>query len=224
MGGGVIIGTMKRFIVIMTIILVVVATAWGKDVEPPAYPYPEASITKNFFIHKNIGYYIVQGNIYGEVKQFINAIAFFESQHTKKHIVIYLTSPGGSVFDGLAFAQLMLEAQREGWIVEVRAYGWAASAAAIVLACGTPGHRYIADNSFVMIHELSTLKMFSMETVSDTEKEARVKRLIQNEVMSLLASHTRLSRDELIKKCREETWMCAQTAVEWGFADHIGGE
>jgi len=136
-------------------------------------------------------------------------------------IVIYLNSPGGEVFEGLGFAQLMLDLQSKGITIEVRCYGLAASAAAIILAAGSPGHRYIADCSFVMVHELWVFKLFSVQSVSQVEKEAKVMRKVQNAIIQMLANRTKLSPEELKRRCAAETWISAQQAIEWGFADHL---
>ena len=188
------------------------------EAEPP--PYPVVSMSYRYFVQNGIGYYLLNGTVSGEFSQFIIASYFFQ-RYGVKHIVIYLNSPGGEVFEGLGFAQLMLDLQSKGITIEVRCYGLAASAAAIILAAGTLGHRYIADCSFVMVHELWVFKLFSVQSVSQVEKEAETMRKVQNTIIQMLANRTKLSPEELKRRCAAETWISAQQAIEWGFADHL---
>ena len=214
---------MKRAKVIGLVLclLLVAAVSSAQVFETEPLPYPVAPPDYSYFIgFGNTGYYLLTGSVIGEFSRFVKATYFFR-RYGIKHIVIYLNSPGGSFFDGLSFAQLMLELQSRGVTIEVRCYGIAASAAAVILAAGSPGHRWIADCSFVMVHELLVFKFLSTQSVSQVEKEAKVMRKLQNAMIQMLASRIKLSPEELKKRCAEETWISAQQAVEWGFADHL---
>jgi len=180
-------------------LLLVAAVSSAQVFETEPLPYPVAPPDYSYFIgFGNTGYYLLTGSVIGEFSRFVKATYFF-GRYGIKHIVIYLNSPGGSFFDGLSFAQLMLELQSKG----------------------SPGHRWIADCSFVMVHELLVSKFFSTQSVSEVEKEAKVMRKIQNAMIQMLASRIKLSPEELKKRCAEETWISAQQAIEWGFADHL---
>jgi len=204
----------------LVLCLLLVGSPLAAVFEPEPPPYPVVSMSYRYFVQDGIGYYLLNGTVAGEFSQFTIASHFFQ-RYGVKHIVIYLNSPGGEVFEGLGFAQLMLDLQSKGITIEVRCYGLAASAAAIILAAGTPGHRYIADCSFVMVHELWVFKLFSVQSVSQVEKEAKVMRKVQNAIIQMLANRTKLSPEELKRRCAAETWISAQQAIEWGFADHL---
>lgn len=204
----------------LVLCLLLVGNPLAAVFEPEPPPYPVVSMSYRYFVQDGVGYYLLSGNVAGEFSQFMIATHFFE-RYGVKHIVVYLNSAGGDLFDGLGFAQLMLELQSRGLTVEVRCYGLAASAAAVILAAGSPGHRYIADCSFVMVHELWVFKWFSVQSVSQVEKEAKVMRKLQNAMIKMLAGRIKLSPEELKRRCAEETWISAQQAIEWGFADHL---
>lgn len=213
---------MKKFLIALCFSFILLGLVFGSfsDTITNSPPFPSPSSVYKFWEKDGVGYFILSGAIYSEFDNLLNAIAFFDSRDVKK-IVIFLNSPGGSVFDGLAFAQLLLEQQRKGKIVETRCYGLAASAATFVLASGTIGYRYIAKHSFVMIHELMVVKFFETQNVSQVEKEAEAMRKIQDATIRLLASRTKLSVEELRKRCKEETWITAEDAIALGFADHL---
>jgi len=181
------------------------------------------AVSAKYWVRGGVGYYLLYSNVVSEFPDFVRAIRFFDEMRVWK-VVIYLNSPGGSYFDGVAFSQLMIEEQSKGRIVEVRCYGLAASAAALILASGSPGYRYIAHGSFVMVHEIWVFKWFEVENVSRIEKQAETLRKLQDQMIDLLITRIKLSKEELKKRCAEETWITAEEAVEWGFADHVVGK
>ena len=210
-------GRIKTGLVVLVLCLLILSVSFAE--EPP--PYPVAPSDYSYFIGPGkTGCYLLTGSVAGEFSRFVKAIYFFK-RYKVRRIVIYLNSSGGSFFDGLSFAQLMLELQSKGITVEVRCYGIAASAAAVILVAGSPGHRWIADCSFVMVHELLVFKFLSIQSVSQVEKEARVMRKLQDTMTRMIASRIKLSPEELKRRCAEETWISAQQAIEWGFADHL---
>ena len=214
-------GRIKTGLMVLVLCLLMLGISYAEVFETEPLPYPVAPPDYSYFIDPGgTGYYLLTGSVVGEFSRFVKATHFFK-RYSVKRIVIYLNSSGGSFFDGLSFAQFMLELQSKGIIVEVRCYGIAASAAAVILAAGSPGHRWIADCSFVMVHELLVFKFLSTQSVSQVEKEAQVMRKLQNTMIQMLASRIKLSPKELKKRCAEETWISAQQAIEWGFADHL---
>ncbi len=139
-----------------------------------------------------------------------------------KTIIIDLYSHGGSLFDALAMVALIGEEQKSGKIVEIRARGLVASAGLIVMISGTEGHRFIDRHSLVMFHELSSFKLFAVETPSDKEEEAKIFRMIQNKVNSYIESRSKMSQADLCERIKKkEFWMDAETSVKYGFADEI---
>lgn len=175
----------------------------------------------NCFISGKTGHLVISSTITSS--EFDNAVfvlQFFKSNGIKQ-VVIWLNSPGGSVFDALSIAYLLLDYQRDGSIVEVRCYGLAASAAVMILVSGSYGYRYLSKSSFVMVHELSVVKFLEVQSLSSIEKEATVMRKIQSSLIGFLASRTKMSYEDLVNKVKEETWIPADEAIRLGFADKL---
>lgn len=143
--------------------------------------------------------------------------------HQIRHIVIHLNSEGGSVMDGMALGMLLREKVQAGWTIEVRAQGFVASAAVIVLVTGSPGQRYLHEDSLVMVHEIAAFTFMEQLKTTDARKKADYMALIERTMTGFVARYTKLSTDELLVLMRAETWMTADQAVAKGFADHLVG-
>jgi ATP-dependent Clp protease protease subunit len=157
---------------------------------------------------------------YGDHSDLIDIFKVMDIKGSKK-IQIILNNPGGAVFEGMAIAGLLQEKAKSGVEVEVRVYGLAASAATMVLVAGTPGKRFIEANALVMVHELMNFEFLSMKNVSEREKQAQIMRMIQENINRFVVAHTKVSAAELHKMVKDETWLNAQQAVKYGFADEV---
>ena len=71
---------------------------------------------------------------------------------------------------------LMDIAKRDGRIVETNVYGFAASGGFLIFASGSKGYRIASPRALLMWHEVWSFKMFSVETPSDKEEEAKTLR------------------------------------------------
>ena len=114
------------------------------------YSYPNFS-TK--IIAPGFGYFLMD-----DIKdtQFIAALEYFK-QHNIKHVIIEINNYGGGVFTAWRIIGHMQEAEKKhGMVFETRVYGYAMSAAGILLVAGTPGHRYATATATLMLHELWT--------------------------------------------------------------------
>src|SRR6478752_2473471 len=81
----------------------------------------------------------------------IAQLLFLDADNNKEDIKIYVNSPGGSVTSALALYDTMQHIKSD---VATICLGQAASAAAVLLACGTKGKRYSLPNARVMIHQV----------------------------------------------------------------------
>jgi ATP-dependent protease ClpP protease subunit len=218
-------GLFPVFLVLVLLLSVFVAPlelCSKEDGEFKETPYPVVERVENgrCSIQDGVGYFFLITTVSGEAETFARACLIFDRYKVKK-IVVILNSPGGSLFDGLAVAQMIEEQKGKGKIIEMRCHGVAASAASLILASGSVGYRFMSPNAMLMIHELSVFKYLAVESVSDQEKGARISRQIQQNVMSFLARNTKLSIEELTEKSKDEAWAIAKTAIEWGFADKV---
>ncbi|MBO4787482.1 MAG: ATP-dependent Clp protease proteolytic subunit [Lachnospiraceae bacterium] len=149
------------------------------------------------------------------------ATTFFKvvNHLTKKRepIKVYIYSSGGSVTAGKAIYDIM-----QSCGVEVHTYciGAAASMAAILLAAGTKGHRYILPHAEVMIHEVlvpggvggSATNIRKISESIDATKQV---------MNGILAKHTGKSIEEIDEATSYDHFMTAEEAIEFGICDHI---
>jgi len=146
-------------------------------------------------------------------------------RHGVNHLVIELFTPGGSLIDAYKCVGLIRHWQAQGNVVETRCYGLAASAGFLIFASGTRGARFLSPQSELMWHELQTLAIFSVESPSDKEDEAKVLRHLQDTANAWLAEvsgKTKAEIDELVRK--KEFWINGEEAVAFGFADGLLGK
>ena len=138
-------------------------------------------------------------------------------QESEEPIDIIINSPGGEVTAGLMVYDLMQSCKCE---VNVYCAGMAASMAAILLAGGPEGHRFILPHSKVMIHEPLIAggiggSATSIRNISDSILETR--KLTNN----LLARHTGKTIKEIDKATSFDNYMNAEQAVAFGICDSI---
>lgn len=155
---------------------------------------------------------------YKALLKIFKLIEYFELDE----LVITIHSGGGDMFLGLSIAQLLREKIiNEGLVVTVQVYGIAASAAVTILVSATKGRRYVTENSFIMIHELSEFIYMETAKTKDKMKQAKIMLMLQENGTDFLSKMTGKSKEEISKLRKEETWWTAEQAVENGFADKV---
>lgn len=124
---------------------------------------------------------------------------------------IYINSPGGSVFDGIAiYNQIMRHSAKEK-VVHID--GIAASIASIIAMAGTEVR--IADNGMFMIHDPWGM---STGTAEDMRKQADALDKIRDVLLDTYVNRCGGKREQISAWMTAETWMTADEAVEYGFA------
>lgn len=143
-------------------------------------------------------------------------LLFLDHQNKTKDIEIYVNSPGGDV-NGLFTIYDTMQYIKSP--IKTVCIGQASSAAAVILAAGTPGKRFAFENSEIMIHEIQVGGMSGNGT--EIEKEAaRVKKL-NEKVLKTVAIHCGQPYEKVKADCREDKYLTAQEAVEYGLIDGI---
>ena len=142
-------------------------------------------------------------------------LLFLESVDSKKDILLYINSPGGSVYAGLGIYDTM---QYVSPNVATICTGMAASMGAILLAGGTKNKRSALKHSRVMIHQPSG----GMQGQS-TDMEITLKQMqeLRKDLYNILASHTGKSFNEIQKDSDRDKWMRATEAKKYGIIDEI---
>lgn len=142
-------------------------------------------------------------------------LLFLESTDSKKDILLYINSPGGSVYAGLGIYDTMQYIAPE---VGTICTGLAASMGAVLLAGGAAGKRAALPHSRIMIHQPSG----GMQGQSkDMEISVRQILELRTELYEILAEHSGKSPETIEKDSDRDYWMRADQAKEYGLIDEV---
>ncbi|GAB3435837.1 ATP-dependent Clp protease proteolytic subunit [Actinophytocola sediminis] len=143
-------------------------------------------------------------------------LLYLESVDPDRDIIMYINSPGGSFTSLMAIYDTMQFARPD---VQTYCLGQAASAAAVLLAAGTPGKRFALPNARVLIHQPAMEGVYGQ--VSDLEIQAneiqRVRRLME----STLSRHTDRSAEQIRKDIERDKILTADEAKDYGIVDEV---
>jgi len=142
---------------------------------------------------------------------------FLSNEDNKNDIHFYLNSPGGSITAGLAVYDTMQFLRCD---VATYCIGQAASMAAVLLAGGKPGKRFLLANNRILLHQpLITGQLIGPAT--DLDIEAREILRLRSRLYSILAKHTGQTTEKVEKDCDRDLWLDAEEAINYGLADRI---
>jgi ATP-dependent Clp protease protease subunit len=159
----------------------------------------------------------LDSEITSEVASMIAALLFMLDREDKdQNIDLWINSPGGSLEGLFAIYDMMHRIQAP---VRTVCIGEASSAAAIILAAGSPGERYAMPNSKVMIHQIQVDGMGGTATeVEISDKE--LKQLSHN-LNCMLARHTGQYLSKIRRDIIHDKFLTAQEALDYGIVDKI---
>ena len=142
-------------------------------------------------------------------------LLFLEKEDPDRDIEVYINSPGGSVYAGLAIYDTMQMIKAD---VATTCVGMAASMGAVLLAGGTKGKRSALPNARMMIHQASA---GFQGTAIDIEIQAR-EILKTNETLArILQDHTGQSMERIKQDIARDYFMTSPEAVEYGLVDDV---
>lgn len=142
-------------------------------------------------------------------------LLFLESEDPKKDINLYINSPGGSVTAGLAIYDTMQYLRAD---VSTICMGQAASMAALILAGGANGKRFILPSSRVMIHQpWGGVQGQSSDIAIHAKEILRLKKLS----IDYLVKHTNQNEERVSTDIERDFFMTANEAVEYGIVDTV---
>ncbi len=145
----------------------------------------------------------------------IAQLLFLDAENNKEDIKLYINSPGGAVTSAMALYDTMQHVKAD---VSTICIGQAASAAAVLLACGTKGKRYSLPNARVLIHQV----MGGVEgQQKDVEIQAKEMSRIKNQLNNILAKHTGQPVSKIEKDTDRDYFMTAEEAKKYGIIDKI---
>ena len=154
-----------------------------------------------------------------DVTRLWNDFVFLEINSNIRDINLFINSPGGDAFSGLALADQIERAQRKGFRVTAHASGIIASAAVPVFAvCKV---RLAAPGTIFMVHETELWKWPGRETASDINSQNDLMMLLRDRYLAKLVSNTKLDKKNWEQLESKTTWFSADKAQEWGLVDRI---
>ena len=145
----------------------------------------------------------------------IAQLLFLQAEDPDKDIYLYVNSPGGSVYAGLAIYDTL---QYMSAPVNTMCMGMAASMAAVLLAAGTKGKRSALPNSRIMIHQPSG---GSQGTAADIEIAAREVLYARERLNQILAKHTGQTVERIAADVDRDRFLSPQEAKEYGLIDNV---
>ncbi|AWB35674.1 ATP-dependent Clp endopeptidase proteolytic subunit ClpP [Orrella marina] len=142
-------------------------------------------------------------------------LLFLESENPDKDISLYINSPGGSVYAGMAMYDTMQFIKPD---VSTLCTGLAASMGAFLLAAGAKGKRYALPNSRIMIHQPSG---GAQGQASDIQIQAREILDLRERLNNILAEKTGQPIERIELDTERDNFMSAESAVTYGIIDKM---
>lgn len=145
----------------------------------------------------------------------IAQLLFLEATDPDKDIYIYINSPGGSVSSTIAIYDTIQYIRAD---VATICIGMAASGAALILASGTKGKRFVLPNSRIMVHQPLG---GAQGQVTDIEIQTRELKRIKDTINKILTHHTGQKYEKVEKDTDRDFYMSAQESKEYGLVDEV---
>src|SRR5512145_3542535 len=145
----------------------------------------------------------------------IAQLLHLESEDPDKPISVYINSPGGHVYAGLAIYDTMQFIKPD---VSTICVGIAMSMGALLLAGGAPGKRMALPNAKILIHQLSG--GFSGQA-TDIEIHAREALALRERLDEILAKHTGQPLEKVKQDSERDLFMSSEEAAEYGIVDRV---
>jgi ATP-dependent Clp protease protease subunit len=139
-----------------------------------------------------------------------------ESMDPDRDIIMYINSPGGSFTAMTAIYDTMQFVRPD---IQTVCLGQAASAAAVLLAAGTPGKRMALPNSRIIIHQPATEGGYGQG--SDIEIQAREIMRMRSLLEDLLARHSGQLSEKIRKDIDRDKILTADEATDYGLVDQV---
>jgi ATP-dependent Clp protease, protease subunit len=142
-------------------------------------------------------------------------ILFLDREDPEREIRLYIHSPGGVIYSGLAIYDTM---QSVRCPIETIAVGSTASMATVLLAAGTPGRRYALPNSTIHIHQpLGGARGQAVDLQIQAEEILRLRKRLN----VIMAKHTGQPIERIERDTDRDYFMDADQAKEYGLVDEV---
>jgi ATP-dependent Clp protease protease subunit len=142
-------------------------------------------------------------------------LVMLSAEDGRRDISMYINSPGGSVYAGLAIYDVMQYVPND---VATYAMGMAASMGQFLLCAGAPGKRYALQHASVLMHQPSG---GIGGTATDITIQAEQILYIKHILAERIALHTGQTVDQIEADSDRDRWFTADEAKDYGFVDHV---
>jgi ATP-dependent Clp protease protease subunit len=142
-------------------------------------------------------------------------LLLLSAEDPDREITLYINSPGGSVYDGMAIYDTMQYVPND---VSTIALGMAASMGQMLLCAGAKGKRYALPHPRIMMHQASGgIGGTAADIAIQAEQMIHTKKLL----IDLIAEHTGQSAEQVELDSDRDRWFTAEQAQEYGFIDNV---
>jgi ATP-dependent Clp protease protease subunit len=145
----------------------------------------------------------------------IAQLIHLESEDPEKDIQIYINSPGGQVYSGLAIYDTMQYVKPD---IQTTCIGIAMSMGAVILAGGAKGKRVALPNAKILIHQVSG---GFQGQATDIEIQARETINLKRRLEEILADHTGKPTEQVAKDMERDYFLTSQEAQDYGIIDNV---
>ncbi len=155
------------------------------------------------------------------VNSVVAQMLFLEKKAPDKDITLYINTPGGEVYSGMAIYDTMQHVKCDVCVIAT----WlAASMGSIFLAWWTKGKRYALPHSKIMIHQPLITGGGLTGQATDIQIEAEEMMKIKKMFIELMAKHTGQKTDKVAQDMERNKWMTPEEALDYGLIDKIIGK
>ncbi len=144
-------------------------------------------------------------------------LLFLSREDPDREIQMYINSPGGQIYAGLAIYDTMQMIPNK---ISTVAVGVAASFGTVLLTAGTKGQRYALPHATIHMHQPLG---GAQGQASDIEIQAREILRLKERLNEILAFHTGRTVDQIIHDTERDNYLSAEQAVEYGLVDQVLG-
>ena len=142
-------------------------------------------------------------------------LLFLNREDPEKVIEMYIHSPGGSIYAGLAIYDTMQQLTAP---ISTVAVGMTASFGTLLLAAGTKGFRYALPHATIHLHQPLG---GAQGQATDIEIQAKEILRLRAELNNILVQHTGQPQEIIERDTERDYYMDAEGAVKYGIADHV---
>jgi ATP-dependent Clp protease protease subunit len=142
-------------------------------------------------------------------------LLFLSREDPEREIQMYINSPGGQIYAGLAIYDTMQMIQSP---IHTYAVGMTASMGTVLLAAGEPGNRFALPHATIHMHQPLG---GATGQATDVEIHAREILRLRERLNDILINHTGQDRERIERDTERDFFMDAQAAAEYGLVDHV---